>query len=107
MSNDITQKTASQPQDPIHVEKGPSHITHLNDVSLDDKGLNNEAHEGTNIEHSFGVWQGLKTYKRAAFWSIRELFFENGTYVCKSSSDTSPPLQSSQPRSLWRVTTSP
>ncbi|GJC89004.1 alpha-glucosides permease MPH3 [Colletotrichum liriopes] len=70
MTNDITDKTASQPQDNIHVEKGPSHIHQLNDVSLDDKGLNSEAHEGTNIEHSFGLWQGLKTYKRAAFWSI-------------------------------------
>ncbi|KAK1981781.1 alpha glucoside transporter [Colletotrichum cereale] len=70
MSNDITDKTASQPHDNIHVEKGPSHVHPFNDVALDDKGLNSEAHEGTNIEHSFGVWQGLKTYKRAAFWSI-------------------------------------
>ncbi|KAK2027047.1 alpha glucoside transporter [Colletotrichum zoysiae] len=70
MSNDITSKTASEPHDNIHVEKGPSHIHQLNNVALDDKGLNSEAHEGTNIEHSFGVWQGLKTYKRAAFWSI-------------------------------------
>ncbi|OLN97912.1 Alpha-glucosides permease MPH3-like protein 1 [Colletotrichum chlorophyti] len=69
MSHEIG-KTASQPQDDIHVEKGAPQVSQYNDVALDDKVLNSEAHQGTDIEHSFGVWQGLKTYKRAAFWSI-------------------------------------
>ncbi|TDZ30450.1 General alpha-glucoside permease [Colletotrichum spinosum] len=70
MSNAISGTQASQPHDDIRLEKGAPHVGQFNDVALDDKVLNSEAQEATDVEHSFGVWQGLKTYKRAAFWSI-------------------------------------
>jgi MFS transporter, SP family, general alpha glucoside:H+ symporter len=44
----------------------------LNNASLDDKLLNEEARQGTVSEHSLSLWQALKTYKKAAFWSIRK-----------------------------------
>lgn len=69
MSRDIN--TASQPHDAIHMEKGAPHISQYNDAALDDKVLNSEAAQATDVEHSFSVWEGLRTYKRAAFWSIR------------------------------------
>ncbi|KAH6885299.1 general substrate transporter [Thelonectria olida] len=45
-------------------------LDHLKNVDLHDKGLANAALDATAQEHSYGVIQGLKTYKRAAFWSI-------------------------------------
>ncbi|KAF6800132.1 alpha-glucosides permease mph2 3 [Colletotrichum sojae] len=69
MANEITGNPPHQ-HDDIRLEKGTPHITQLNDVALDDKVLNSDAQQATDAEHSFGVWQGLKTYKRAAFWSI-------------------------------------
>lgn len=57
--------------DGIHIESAGTRIEHLKDVDLHDKTLANEALEATAQEHSFGVIQGFKTYKRAAFWSIR------------------------------------
>jgi MFS transporter, SP family, general alpha glucoside:H+ symporter len=37
----------------------------------DTKVLNEEARQATATEHSLTFWQAIKTYKRAAFWSIR------------------------------------
>ncbi|KAM0562954.1 hypothetical protein ACHAPJ_001797 [Fusarium lateritium] len=53
-----------------HVESTDAGLDHLKNVDLHDKTLNNEALEATVDEHSYGVWEGFKTYKRAAFWSI-------------------------------------
>ncbi|KAF4446995.1 putative alpha-glucoside transport protein [Fusarium austroafricanum] len=53
-----------------HVESTDAGLDHLKNADLHDKALANEALEATADEHSYGVWQGLKTYKRAAFWSI-------------------------------------
>ncbi|KAF5242265.1 hypothetical protein FANTH_8713 [Fusarium anthophilum] len=53
-----------------HVESTDAGLDHLKNVDLHDKALANEALEATADEHSFTVWQGFKTYKRAAFWSI-------------------------------------
>lgn len=36
------------------------------------KFLNEEAAQATAAEHSLTLWQALKTYKRAAFWSVRK-----------------------------------
>lgn len=36
------------------------------------KVLNQEARQATAAEHSLSFWQAIKTYKKAAFWSIRE-----------------------------------
>lgn len=73
MANEITGNSPPRQHEDIRLEKGTPHISQLNDVGLDDKVLNSEAQQATDVEHSFGVWQGLKTYKRAAFWSIGEL----------------------------------
>lgn len=40
--------------------------------SSSSKYLNHEAAQATANEHSLGLWQGLKTYKKAALWSIRK-----------------------------------
>lgn len=56
----------------LHVERADEAVSHYKDVDIHDKALNNNALEATVQEHSVGVWQGLKTYKRAAFWSMRE-----------------------------------
>ncbi|CAJ0548853.1 Ff.00g024660.m01.CDS01 [Fusarium sp. VM40] len=53
-----------------HVESTDAGLDHLKNVNLHDKALANEALEATADEHSYTVWQGFKTYKRAAFWSI-------------------------------------
>lgn len=56
----------------LHIETAGSGINRMNDVDITDKTLNAEALEATAAEHSLGFIQGFKTYKRAAFWSIRE-----------------------------------
>lgn len=57
--------------DPIHLEAYGG-LSHLKNAGLRDASLAGGALEGAAQEHSMGVWQGLKTYKRAAFWSIRK-----------------------------------
>lgn len=55
-------------------ETGPEHIDEKGagpDLS-NSKYLNHEAAQATANEHSLGLWQALKTYKRAALWSIRK-----------------------------------
>ncbi|KAH7316758.1 general substrate transporter [Stachybotrys elegans] len=54
----------------IELESGAPGVNHLQDVDLHDKGLNSSAQEATAQEHNVGVWQGFKTYRRAAMWSI-------------------------------------
>lgn len=63
---------ADKGADPIHLEAYGG-LTHLKNAGLHDASLAGGALEGAAQEHSMGVWQGLKTYKRAAFWSICEL----------------------------------
>lgn len=58
----ITESKESRPEDID--EKGPG--PKLEDVKV----LNEEAAQATEIEHSMTLMQGLKTYKRAAMWSI-------------------------------------
>ena len=55
-----------------HIESTDAGLDHLKNVDLHDKALANEAFEATTDEHSYGVIQGFKTYKAAAFWSIGE-----------------------------------
>jgi MFS transporter, SP family, general alpha glucoside:H+ symporter len=38
-------------------------------AGLHDKGLNEDARTATAAEHSLGLWQAIKTYKKAVFWS--------------------------------------
>ena len=83
-----------------HVESTDAGLDHLKNVDLHDKTLNNEALEATVDEHSYGVWEGFKTYKRAAFWSIRKsLDVSAGATADKSKSSRRP--------SSWRATMSP
>ncbi|RMJ14201.1 hypothetical protein CDV36_006121 [Fusarium kuroshium] len=63
-----TEKQGGAPD--LQIESTDNGLDHLKDVDLHDKTLNTEAHQATAQEHSFGVFQALKTYKRAAFWSI-------------------------------------
>jgi SP family general alpha glucoside:H+ symporter-like MFS transporter len=51
-------------------EKGGLDYRQLNQAGLHDKVLNVEARQATATEHELGLWQALKTYKRAAFWSV-------------------------------------
>lgn len=53
-----------------HIESAGEDINRLQDVDLNDKSLNREALEATADEHSLTFLQAMKTYKRAAFWSI-------------------------------------
>lgn len=58
--------TESKEYRPEHIdEKGPG--PKLEDVKV----LNEEAAQATDAEHNMTLTQGLKTYKRAAMWSIR------------------------------------
>jgi SP family general alpha glucoside:H+ symporter-like MFS transporter len=56
-------------------------LDHLKNVDLHDKVLANAALDATAQEHSYGVIQGLKTYKRAALWSICKPFHLQTPYV--------------------------
>ncbi|KAK3936213.1 general substrate transporter [Diplogelasinospora grovesii] len=56
---------------PDQIETGGSYdFTALSTVGLHDKVLNSEARQATATEHSLTLWQALKTYRKAAFWSV-------------------------------------
>lgn len=93
-----TEKQGGAPE--LQIETTDNGLDHLKDVDLHDKALNTEAHQATAQEHSFGVFQALKTYKRAAFWSIRKC-------QCRERVLCADSFQSSRPPSSWRVTTLP
>lgn len=65
-----TEKT--NPTSDLQVESAEPGLDHFKHADLDDKALNSEAKEANDHEHSIGFIQGMKTYKRAAFWSICE-----------------------------------
>lgn len=54
------------------IEKSNVEYTKFDQADLHDKVLNAEARQATDNEHSLTLWQALKTYKRAAIWSVRE-----------------------------------
>ena len=70
MANEMANEKPS-PAD-LHIESAEQVLSHYKDVDIHDKALNNGALEATILEHNVGLIQGLKTYKRAAFWSIRQ-----------------------------------
>ncbi|KAH7126333.1 general substrate transporter [Dactylonectria estremocensis] len=53
-----------------HADINDGGLDHLKNVDLHDKQLANNALEATTVEHNLGVFQALKTYRRAAMWSI-------------------------------------
>lgn len=57
----------------VNIETASPNIERLDNVDLHDKALNAGAQEAAAQEHSLGFIQGFKTYRRAAFWSVREL----------------------------------
>lgn len=59
-------------QQSAEAEKGQLDYTQFDQAGLDDKVLNEEAREATAAEHNLTFVQAMKTYKRAAFWSIRK-----------------------------------
>ena len=70
MATEINQEKSASASAPHHVEHGPNELNHFKDVAIDDKVLNQDAKEATATEHSYGFVQGIKTYRRAAIWSI-------------------------------------
>lgn len=57
-------------------ESKETHPEHLDEKGLEPshgnvKALNEEAAQATDAEHNMTLMQGLKTYKKAALWSIR------------------------------------
>lgn len=50
-----------------YVEKANVDYT---DVGLHNKTLNEDTRTATAAEHSLGLWQAIKTYKKAVFWSV-------------------------------------
>ncbi|KAJ6438123.1 alpha-glucosides permease MPH2/3 [Purpureocillium lavendulum] len=56
--------------DDLNVAATDEGLNHLQNAGLHDKALANAALEATVQEHQLGVFEALKTYKRAAFWSI-------------------------------------
>lgn len=64
-----SKETAPEHIDERHVdvdEKGSAPVYH------DSKVISEEVAQATAAEHSLGLWQALKTYKRAAMWSVRK-----------------------------------
>lgn len=86
----------------MEIEANLPSSNRLADASLGSKALNVNAAVGNEAEHSFGVIQGFKTYKRAAFWSIGTRFFH--TYLRRSGGSSLTPAQPSRPPSSWRDT---
>lgn len=64
----ITKKTAKKSD--LHVENVDRGLNHLQNAGIHDEELNNAALEAASQEHSLSVWAALRTYKRAAFWSM-------------------------------------
>ena len=53
-----------------NIERNHVELTDLGNSTLHNKVLNEEARQATATEHSLTLWQALKTYRKAAFWSI-------------------------------------
>ncbi|KAK6541812.1 hypothetical protein TWF694_007593 [Orbilia ellipsospora] len=51
-------------------EKGDISVQHYDNVDLNNKALNEGAKQATYAEHNLTFMQAIKTYKRAAIWSI-------------------------------------
>lgn len=67
MADIKNQPTPTAPAD----EKGADvTIQHFDTVGLGDKALNEGARQATAVEHNFTFLQAIKTYKRAAIWSV-------------------------------------
>lgn len=54
-----------------------------NEDMLDNKVLNQDAKEATAAEHDLNLWQAIKTYRKAVFWSI--MVSTSIIMVCKLS----------------------
>jgi hypothetical protein len=82
--------TDKPPVDAVHLEAYGG-VERLKDVGLHDAALAGGALEGAAQEHSMGVLQALKTYKRAAFWSIRTFLSSPAClHPCLPASQTIP-----------------
>lgn len=57
------------PQAEVVEKASPGH-TEFTDVNFQGKELNEDARMATAAEHSMTLWQALKTYRKAAFWSV-------------------------------------
>ena len=69
-------------EDTTHIESTDEGLDHLKNVGLHDSTLANGALEGTVQEHGMGVFRALKTYKRAALWSMCKGPSRMGAFRC-------------------------
>lgn len=53
-----------------NIERNHVELTDLGNTTLHNKVLNEEARQATATEHSLTFWEAIKTYRKAAFWSI-------------------------------------
>jgi SP family general alpha glucoside:H+ symporter-like MFS transporter len=70
MTGDNIEPKASQPEQ-VEMAGGLDYEKSAG-TGFNDKILNEEARLGAEAEHSLGLIQAIKTYKRAAMWSICE-----------------------------------
>jgi SP family general alpha glucoside:H+ symporter-like MFS transporter len=68
MAGQDNEKTVHDEQ----IEAGGANYDDHGQGGLSGKALKEEALLGQQNEHNLGLWQALKTYKRAALWSVCE-----------------------------------
>ncbi|KAI1855686.1 hypothetical protein JX265_006090 [Neoarthrinium moseri] len=67
MADEVTTEKAASPD---HIEKGKLEYVQFDKADRHDKVLNAEARQATANEHDLTFMQAIKTYKRAALWSM-------------------------------------
>ena len=78
MTGDIIEQKVTGPEE---VEEGGGlDYRKSTEAGYNDKILNHEAKQGAEAEHNMGLLQALKTYRRAALWSIRTYTATNSPY---------------------------
>lgn len=68
MANDIPQPVADMPDSTIEKAPQVQHTEHS--INMPGKMLDDEAKQATATEHNMKLWQGIKTYRKAVFWSV-------------------------------------
>ncbi|KAH6721661.1 alpha glucoside transporter [Leptodontidium sp. MPI-SDFR-AT-0119] len=68
MANDIPQPVAGMPDSTIEKAPQVQHTEHS--INMPGKMLDDEAKQATATEHNMKLWQGIKTYRKAVFWSV-------------------------------------
>lgn len=72
MANEDIQSPGARTEPDLIEKGGRTNYIEYRNAGFDDKHLNEDAKQATAAEHSLSFWQAIKTYRRAAFWSICE-----------------------------------